>query len=127
MTSRTITRASLTILNVLFHALHMTIILFFLFGWMVKETRQLHYCLAVLILVSWYGLGLFFGFGYCLITDIQWRIKRHLSQTPSTEYYIKYLVDKIAGVNSRANIINGITTYTYFGILVVSTVLLVRS
>jgi hypothetical protein len=93
---------------------------------LVRETRQLHYFLALLILVSWYGLGIFYGFGYCLITDIQWRIKRLLGQMPSTEYYIKYMIDKITGLNTRANFVNGITTYTYFGILMIATILFLK-
>ncbi|OGW35042.1 MAG: hypothetical protein A2X58_06265 [Nitrospirae bacterium GWC2_56_14] len=126
MTSQHLKRALLTILNFLFHVLHMTIILFFLFGWLVKETRQLHYLLTLLILFSWYGLGIFYGFGYCLITDIQWRIKRHLGQTPSTEYYIKYMLDKITGLDTRANFVNRLTTYTYFGIFIIATGLFLK-
>jgi hypothetical protein len=92
-----------------------------------RETRPLHYVLSLLILFSWYGLGIFYGFGYCLITDIQWKIKRRLGQMPSTEYYIKYMIDKITGFNSRANIVNGVTTYTYLGILIIATILQLRS
>lgn len=119
-------RGALLLLDGLFHALHLGIIIFFLFGWMIKETRMAHYALTLLILLSWYGLGIFRGFGYCIITDIQWKIKRRLGIKPSTEYYMKYLIDTITGFDTRANIVNGATTYTYFIILILSTILLLK-
>jgi uncharacterized protein DUF2784 len=122
-----IRRFALNLLDVLFHALHLGIIIFFLFGWMIKETRPAHYALTVLILLSWYGLGIFRGFGYCVITDIQWKIKKRLGHEPSTEYYIKYLIDSVTRLNTRPTIVNGVTTYTYFTILVISTILLLGS
>src|SRR5512142_2195328 len=120
-------RAALLLLDALFHALHLGIIIFFLFGWMIRETRPAHYALTLLILLSWYGLGAFRGFVYCIITDIQWRIKKQLGNKPSTEYYIKYLIDNITGLDTRANIVNGVTTYAYFIILILSTILLLVS
>ncbi|HET7319222.1 MAG TPA: DUF2784 family protein [Nitrospirota bacterium] len=120
-------RAALLLLDDLFHALHLGIIIFFLFGWTIRETRPAHYALPLLILLSWYGLGAFRGFGYCIITDIQWSIKKRLGNKPSTEYYIKYLIDNITGLDTRANIVNGVTTYTYFIILILSTILLLVS
>jgi Protein of Unknown function (DUF2784) len=117
-------RAALLLLDALFHALHLGIIIFFLFGWMMRETRPAHYALTLLILLSWYGLGAFRGFGYCVITDIQWNIKKRLGSEPSTEYYMKYLIDNITGLNTRAAIVNGVTTYAYFTIFIISTILL---
>lgn len=117
-------RFAFNLLDILFHALHLGIIIFFLFGWMIREARPAHYALALLILLSWYGLGVFRGFGYCVITDIQWNIKKRLGNEPSTEYYMKYLIDNITGLNTRASIVNGVTTYTYFTILIISTILL---
>jgi hypothetical protein len=79
----------LSMLNVLFHLIHLGIIFFFLFGWLWQKTLLPHFFLSILILLSWCGLGLFYGFGYCLVTDIQWKIKKRMGEEPSTEYYIK--------------------------------------
>jgi hypothetical protein len=48
-----------------------------------------------LTLGSWFGLGVWKGFGYCLFTDWHWRIKARLRQPPVPESYIKFLVDGI--------------------------------
>ena len=116
----------LYMMNILFHLVHLGIIFFFLFGWLWQKTLTAHFILSILILVSWCGLGLLYGFGYCLVTDIQWKIKKRMGDEPSTEYYIKYMLDKMTGLNTNPNTVNAITTYTFFIILVFSTALVIK-
>ena len=113
-------------MNIFFHLVHLAIIFFFLFGWLLSQTILAHFILSILILLSWYGLGIFFGFGYCLITDIQWKIKKRMDQEPYTEYYIKYMLDKMTGLDLNPNTVNAITTYTFFVILLFSTALILN-
>ena len=113
-------------MNILFHLIHLGIIFFFLFGWLWQKTLTAHFILAILILLSWCGLGLLYGFGYCLVTDIQWKIKKRMGDEPSTEYYIKYMLDKLTGLDTNPNRVNAITTYTFFIILVFSTALVIN-
>ncbi len=122
-----ISKIVLGFLNILFHVIHLLIIFFYIFGWMMPETRMAHYILALLILFSWFGLGIFYGFGYCLVTDIQWKIKKKLGQDPGTEYYVKYAIDKVTGLNTNPKIINVVTSSAYFGILIISTILFFRN
>lgn len=114
---------ALKLLNIVFHVLHLSIIFFFLFALLFEELRMVHFVLSILIFLSWFGLGAFFGFGYCLVTDIQWKIKRLLKQEPTTEYYVKYMIDKVTGLDTNPVFINRMTTYIYFIILTISTVL----
>ena len=116
----------LYMMNILFHLVHLGIIFFFLFGWLWQKTLTAHFILSILILLSWCGLGLLYGFGYCLVTDIQWKIKKRMGDEPSTEYYIKYMLDKMTGLNTNPNTVNAITTYTFFIILVFSTALVIK-
>jgi hypothetical protein len=117
----------LKLLNIIFHLIHLSIIIFFLFGWMFERLRFAHFILSLLILLSWCGLGIFFGFGYCLVTDIQWKIKKLLKEEPNTEFYVKYMVDKLTGLNTNPGFVNGMTTCIYFGIFIISTILISRS
>jgi hypothetical protein len=112
--------------NILFHVIHIGVITFFLIGWLWDKTLPAHFILAILILLSWCGLGIFYGFGYCLITDIQWKIKKRLGEKPHTEYYIKYMVDKVTGLDTNPKTVDAITTYTFFIILFISTVLILN-
>jgi hypothetical protein len=117
----------LRILDFIFHILHIFIIVFFLVGWAFAVTRIAHFVLILLILFSWYGLGIIYGYGYCPITDMQWRIKKVLGQQPHTEYYIKYLIDKITGFDTDSDKINKLTIYSFFAILIVSTICIVNT
>lgn len=123
-TDLSISENALKLLNIIFHLIHLSIIFFFLFGWLFEKMRLPHFILSILILLSWFGLGAFFGFGYCLVTDIQWKIKRRLKQEPTTEFYVKYMIDKVTGLDTNPSVINGMTTYIYWGILIISTILL---
>lgn len=116
----------LAAMNVLFHVIHLALIFFFLFGWLWQKTLLAHFIVSVLILLSWCGLGIFYGFGYCLVTDIQWKIKKRMGEKPYTEYYIKYMVDKVTGLDSNPTKVNAVTEYTFFIILVLSTVLVIN-
>ena len=110
----------LSLANILFHFVHLAIIFFFLFGWLAGKTLLAHFILSILILLSWCGLGIFYGFGYCLVTDIQWKIKKRMDEKPYTEYYIKYMIDKVTGFDTNPNTVNTVTQYSFFIILFIS-------
>jgi hypothetical protein len=116
----------LYMLNIFFHLVHLAIVFFFLFGWLSSKTLLAHFILSILILLSWSGLGIFYGFGYCLVTDIQWKIKKRMGQEPYTEYYIKYMLDKLTGLDLNSHTVNAITTAAFFIILLFSTVLILN-
>ncbi len=81
--------------DVAFHVLHSAVILFCVTGWILPATRGWHLVLVSLIALSWFGIGLFRGFGYCLLTDLHWRVKRALGQTDLPESYVKYALDRL--------------------------------
>ena len=60
------------------HLLHLAVMFFCVTGWIFPETRPANLVLIILIAISWFGLGKFHGYGYCLITGIQWKIKARL-------------------------------------------------
>lgn len=113
-------------MNIFFHLAHLAIVFFFLLGWLSSKTLLAHFILSILILLSWYGLGIFYGFGYCLVTDIQWKIKKRMGQEPYTKYYIKYMLDRMTGLDMNPNTVNAITTYTFFIIFLLSTALILN-
>ena len=83
--------------NYVLHLFHLMTVFFTLFGWIFKEIRFAHLLLLIITFISWFGLGRFFGFGYCFITDWQWKIKKKLGERPIRGGYIKYLLDRITG------------------------------
>jgi hypothetical protein len=43
-----------------------------------------------------------------------------MGEDPYTEYYIKYMLDKVTGLDTNPRTVNAITTYSFFSILVLS-------
>ena len=78
---------------------HSALTLFNLTGWMWRRTRSLHLMVIGLTFLSWLGLGMFFGWGYCPFTDWHWQVKTRLGETGLPDSYIKYYLDKLSGVD----------------------------
>ena len=53
--------------------------------------------------------------------------KKHMGEQPHTKYYVKYMLDKATGLEMNPEKVNVITTYSFFIILVLSTVLMIRN
>jgi len=94
-------RYILLTLNLVLHGLHQIIIVFALLGWMFCESRMLNLIVLMVILFSWYGLGPILSkanaWGYCFITDIQWRVRKELGLESRSGGYVKYLADNLLG------------------------------
>ncbi len=99
----------LALLDVLLSILHLLIIGFNLFGWIFKATRRIHFWFTMLTLSCWTLLGIWFGLGYCPITDWQWQVKEKLGEKNLPDSFIKYFVDKVTGANSNAELIDILT------------------
>lgn len=103
----------LKVLNIFFTILHLAIISFNLFGWIWPKTRKIHLIVVALTLASWFILGLWYGMGYCFITDWQWDIKEKLGETNLPNSFIKYFADKITGNNYPPALVDRITLLTF--------------
>lgn len=66
-------------------------------GWAWKQTRRWHLATMGVTLISWLVLGLWFGAGYCICTDLHWRVRHALGQQVTEDTYIQYLVARVTG------------------------------
>lgn len=80
-----------------FTALHTSLVLFVLFGWLRKAWRPAHLAVGGAILGSWFILGLRYGIGYCPSTEWHWQVKRHLGETELADSYVKHYLDLATG------------------------------
>ena len=99
----------LMVLDFLLTILHIFIIGFNLLAWLWKPTRRLHFWFAMATLGCWTILGIWFGLGYCPITDWQWNVKTQLGEQNLPASFIKYFVDKITGLNINSDLIDALT------------------
>jgi hypothetical protein len=96
----------LKMLDILLTILHLVIILFNLFGWMFSATRKLHLISVLLTAASWFVLGIWFGMGYCPLTDWQWAVKAKLGEHNLPSNFVEYFAEKISGSDFPSQLVN---------------------
>jgi len=102
--------------DIFFVIFHTSLIIFILFGWIFKRTRIINLIILLITAGSWTILGIFFGFGYCPLTDWHFRILEKLGHTSLPDSYIKYLADRLTGLSFNQELID---TITLWGLIVV--------
>lgn len=114
------------ILDIAFIVFHGAIVLFNLTGWIWPSTRRIHLLVIALTLLSWFGLGIFYGWGYCPSTDWHWDVKRKLGETGLPDSYIKYYLDRLTGISWDPTLVSLAVVAITLAIFITSVVLNVR-
>lgn len=94
------------ILDIFFTILHVFVMIFNLIGWIWKRTRKAHLILCIVTLASWFILGIWYGLGYCPLTDWHWAIKEKRGITDLPNSFAKWLIDAVTGRNINADLID---------------------
>lgn len=97
----------LRVLDYFFLVFHTGLILFNLFGWIIFRKAHL-FCIG-LTFASWLLLGIWYGWGYCFLTDWHWQVLVALGEGPSVNSYISYLLDRFFGLRLPADLVDIIT------------------
>ena len=109
------------ILDIFFVIFHTSLILFNLFGWIWKRTRVANLITLSLTGGSWLILGLIVGMiGYCPLTDWHFNILYKLGKTDLPISYIKYLADRLTGLDFDQTLIDNATLYGFIIALIIS-------
>ncbi|HJZ42067.1 MAG TPA: DUF2784 family protein [Bacteroidales bacterium] len=109
------------ILDIFFVVFHSSLILFNLFGFVWKKTRLLNLITLLLTGASWLFLGMITGsLGYCPLTDWHFNILEKLGKTSLPDSYIKYLTERVTGLDFPSPVIDKITLYAFLAALVCS-------
>jgi len=110
-------------LDIFFVVFHTSLILFILFGWIWKPLRKWNLLAILLTAGSWTILGIFYGFGYCPLTDWHFNILIKTGHTNLPSSYIKYLADRIAGQDFNPHLVDAMTLWGLILALVISLIL----
>ena len=125
--SKPITMLVSKILDIFFLIFHTILIIFILFGWMWSKVRRLNLFIILLTVASWTLLGIFFGFGYCPLTDWHFNVLEKLGYTGLPSSYIKYLADRITGSEFEQKLVDLVTLVGLAGSLFISLYINIRS
>jgi hypothetical protein len=106
--------------DLLFIVGHIVLILFNLFGWAIKALRKFNLISLAITAFSWFGLGIFYGWGYCFLTDWHWSIRLKLGYSISSNSYIHFLIQQISGWNAPENLVDALTAICFIVAVIVS-------
>jgi hypothetical protein len=115
------------ILDIFFLVFHTSLVIFNVFGWIWRKTRKLNLIVLTLTGCSWLFLGLIVGtLGYCPLTDWHFRILEKMGRTDLPFSYMKYLFDRITGLNINGELVDKVTLIVFIVALSISLILNIR-
>jgi len=101
-------------IDLFFIIFHSVIIVFNLFGWLWKPARKINLITLLLTGSSWFILGIFYGIGYCPLTDWHWKVLHHLGKASLPDSYVSYLLKRITGLSFNNGLIEMLTVILFF-------------
>ena len=108
----------LHLLDLFFSFLHIAFTLFNLVGWIWPKTRKLHLITIGATAASWFILGIWYGWGYCFLTDWQWGVKEKLGERNLPSSFIKYFADKLTGKDIDPTLVTNVTLICFVGAVI---------
>lgn len=108
------------IADIFFVVFHTALIVFNLFGWIWRKTRRLNFITLLLTGASWGVLGIFWGWGYCPLTDWHFEVLHHLDVYDLPNSYILYLYRRLTGAVADAYLVDILTFTGYLLALILS-------
>lgn len=109
-----------------FTVFHTVLILFNLTGWVFRPTRRLNLIVLLITGGSWFILGIFYGIGYCPLTDWHFQVLHKLGYTGLPDSYITFLMQRFTGYTFSQVLIDTLTMVCYFAALIISIMVNVR-
>ena len=115
------------ILDIFFIIFHSSLVLFNIFGWIWKRSRIYSLITLGLTGASWLFLGMIVGVpGYCPLTDWHFSVLEKLGKTDLPNSYMKYLTDRITGLDISASLVDNVTLFAFLAALIMSAILNIR-
>ena len=106
--------------DILYTIIHLLIIGFNLFGWIWPLTRKAHLITIGVTAASWFILGIWFGWGYCPVTDWQWDVKEKLGERDLPASFITYFANKLTGKDFSDRLVNEVTLIIFVLLIIIT-------
>ena len=107
-------------LNIFFFVFHTALMIFNCVGWVWKKTRRLNLITLLLTGASWFILGIWYGWGYCLCTDWHWQVRENMGYHDQSVSYVHFLVLKLTGINFNTGLVDKLTLVIFLLSIVIS-------
>ncbi|CAN5664446.1 hypothetical protein BH11ARM2_BH11ARM2_00140 [soil metagenome] len=96
----------LAALNIGFFVFHTALILFNVSGWAFRRTRRWNLLTLLLTLFSWTVMDLWHGVGYCVCTNLHWRVREAMGIHDRADSYLVLLVRILTGWDPPMGLVN---------------------
>jgi hypothetical protein len=116
----------LAFLNIFFIVFHTLFLLFNVFGWIWKKTRKWNLVCLLLTAFSWFVIGFWHGWGYCICTDWHWQVREQMGILDRSDSYTHFLLYQLTGINADQILINNLTAIAFFACFFLSIVFNLR-
>jgi hypothetical protein len=117
----------LQFLNIFFFVFHTVFTLFNLAGWAFRKTRKLHLITMLLTAFSWFILGIWYGWGYCVCTDWHWSVRERLGIHDRSNSYIHFLILKLTGADLDQKFVENATLVLFILSFLLNIILTIRA
>lgn len=107
--------------DIFFFVFHIVLIIFNLFGWISPKLRMWNLVSLGFTAFSWFILGIFYGFGYCFLTEWHWQIREALGYTNKSNSYIHFLLVELFDISISEKVVD-IFTGAFFSMAVLVSV-----
>jgi uncharacterized membrane protein len=108
------------LLDIFFTAFHTSLVIFNLLGWIWKKTRRLNLVCLLLTAGSWLILGIFYGWGYCPLTDWHFQILGKLGYTDLPDSYLSFLFTRLTRLPIDQSLVDAVTLWGLVIALIIS-------
>ena len=113
-------------LNIFFFVFHTAFTVFNCTGWIFRRTRKWHLYTMLLTAFSWFVLGAWYGWGYCVCTDWHWQAREALGYQDRSNSYIHFLILQLTGADLNPGLVDTVTISVYITCFVLTTLLNIR-
>jgi hypothetical protein len=110
----------LKFLDIFYTIVHLVIIGFNLTGWIFPRTRKLHLWCVATTCFCWIIPGIWYGFGYCPITDWQWNVKQKLGERNLPASFITYILNNFLDLNIPEPLVISLTGILFLLVILVT-------
>ena len=107
-------------LDIFFTVFNTCLVFFILFGWILRKTRLLNLICILLTASSWLILGIFYGLGYCPLTDWHFNILQNLGYKDLPDSYLSFLFTRLTRLTIDQSLVDAVTMWGLIIALVIS-------
>ena len=111
----------LAVLDAGLFVFHTVLIAFNMVGWAWRRTRVAHLVVLAMTAFSWFVMGAFYGWGYCLCTDWHFRVRRSRG-VPVPESSFVQLLGKTLGVHLNRGTADALAVGVFAAIVVATAI-----